>query len=414
LAKKQQYYVKEAIPEEELLAIAETSKEMSPSKIEETSKELNERLAKAQKEVPPPPPTTIAWADSFDSQGSYLFASAFDQVYLQPSGEVPLTGVAMQIPFVKRALDWLGVEVYAEARREFKSMISTFTESDGLPPAQLEDEARLLGELSRSLAHAIGVNRFPKMDPTDAADLVSEMSKRGPFSAKDAVKEGLITGVKYKSEVLKELGEDPKLKSLASYSRINDRALERQLSDDERADVAVIYLRGTISNAPGDFSASSAIKGLREAGEDENISSIVLRIDSGGGDVVASDSIWDAVRRVQETHKKPVVASYGNVSASGGYYASAGADAIMACESTITGSIGVASLKPTFTKKFFDRVGVAFQTLFTGSNTNSSFHDLTPEEKEKYSLHIDETYDTFLEKVCTGRKSWQEEGFGLD
>lgn len=68
-------------------------------------------------------PTTIAWADSFDSQGAYLLASAFDHVYLQPSGEVPLTGVAAQLPFVKRALDWLGVKVYAEARREYKSMV---------------------------------------------------------------------------------------------------------------------------------------------------------------------------------------------------------------------------------------------------------------------------------------------------
>ncbi|UZJ52074.1 hypothetical protein CBS101457_001394 [Exobasidium rhododendri] len=403
LGKKQQYYLKQAVPEEELLAITEGG-EMSSEKAEATAKEISEKLEKAEKDSPPPPTTTIAWADSFDSQGSYLLASAFDQVYLQPSGEVPLTGVAMQIPFVKRALDWIGIKVYAEARREFKSMISTFTESEGLPPAQLQDEARLLGELSRGLAHAIGVNRFPEMDPEKAADRVTELTKRGPFSAKDAVKEGLITGIKYKSEVLKELGEEPKLKSLASYSRITDQALDRKLSDDERSNVAVIYLRGTISNAPGDFTASSVIKGLREAGEDDDISSIVLRIDSGGGDVVASDSIWDAVRRVQENHKKPVVASFGNASASGGYYASAGADAIVACESTITGSIGVASLRPTITKKVFDRVGVTLQTLFTGSKMNSSIHELTAEEKERQSLHIDETYESFIEKVCTGRK----------
>lgn len=354
--------------------------------------------------APVAPTTTIAWADSFDSQGSYLLASAFDEVYLQPSGAVPLTGLTMQIPFVERALGWLGVKVHAEARREYKSMISTFTQRDGLPPAQLQDAARLLGELSRGLAHAIGVNRFGDMDPEEAADRVSALTRRGPFSAKDALKEGLITGIKYKSEVIKELGEEPQLRSLASYSRITDRILDRKLSEDERSDVAVIYLRGTISNAPGEFSASSVIRGLKEAGEDEDISSIVLRIDSGGGDVVASDSIWDAVRRVQEDFKKPVVASFGNTSASGGYYASACADAIVACESTVTGSIGVASLRPTITKKLFDRLGIQLQTIFTGSKTNSSIHEMEPEEMEKHSLHIDETYDTFLDKVCKGRK----------
>lgn len=398
--------------EEEFLALLENElAENSPTQLSATQgtdvvvpEKSHEKVAEVIKEVPPAPVSTIAWADSFDSQGSYLLASAFDQVYLQPSGEVPLTGVTMQIPFFKRALDWLGVKVYAEGRKEFKSMISTFTQEEGLPPKQLEDEAKLLGELSRSLSYAIGVNRFANLDPEEAADKVSELSKSGPFSAKDALEQGLITGIKYKSEVKKELGEKAVFRTLASYHKIMNLAVNASLHEENKCNIAVIYLQGTISNAPGEFSASSVIKGLKEAGEDANIAAIVLRIDSGGGDVVASDSIWDAVRRVQEDHKKPVVASFGNVSASGGYYASAGADAILACESTITGSIGVASLRPTLTKKVFDRLGVSLQTIFTGSKMNSSLHELTLEEKARQSKHIDETYDTFLDKVCQGRK----------
>lgn len=350
-----------------------------------------------------PPICTIAWADSFDSQGSYLLASAFDQVYLQPTGDVPLTGVTMQLPFFKRALDWFGIHVHAEARREFKSMISSFTQKDGLPPAQLEDEARLLGELGHSLTYTIGVNRFSDMDPEEAAQKVADLSKRGPFSAKDALDAGLINGIKYKREVVDMLGEEPPVRTLSSYSRIINRQLDRQLNDDQRSNVAVVYLRGTISNSPGDFSASSVIKGLKEAGEDPDVSSIVLRIDSGGGDAIASDSIWDAVKHVQEKHNKPVIASFGNASASGGYYAAAGADAILACESTITGSIGVASLRPTFTLKFFEKIGVRLQTLLTGSKMMSTVHELEPEDKERYSRHIDHTYEGFLSKVCNGR-----------
>lgn len=253
-----------------------------------------------------------------------------------------------------------------------------------------------MGELSKSLAYAIGVNRFPHMDPDEAADLVADLTKRGPFSAKEAAELGLITGVRYKREIVRLFGEEPHLRSVASYSRIYDKVLDKTLSDDEKTAVAVVYLRGTISNAPGDFSASSCIRGLKEAGEDEEIGAIVLRIDSGGGDVVASDSIWDAVKRVQEDYGKPVIASFGNASASGGYYAAAGADAILANESTITGSIGVASLRPTVTRTFFDRLGVTMQTIFTGSKQQSSLHELEPEQKERQSKHIDETYDSFL------------------
>lgn len=95
--------------------------------------------------------------------------------------------------------------------------------------------------------------------------------------------------------------------------------------------VGVVYLLGSISSAPGEFSASSVVKGLREAGEDEDVKSIVLRIDSGGGDVVASESIWDAVKRVREEYGKPVIASFGNACASGGYYAAAACDDIVCC-----------------------------------------------------------------------------------
>lgn len=371
----------------------------------DATKEIEQAISSNTKKMPDADdePVTIAWADSFDSQGSFLLASAFDKVFVQPTGMIPLTGTRMEIPFIKRALDWLGIKVHAEARRDYKSMVSTFVQADGLPPAQLEDEARLLGELSRSVAHAVGVNRFPKLEPDEAADKVAGLARRGPFTAQEAMEAGLISGVKYKREVVKMLGEEPKLRSVASYSRVTDRVLDETLNEDERLDIAVVYLLGTISNAPGEFSASQAIKGLREAGEDPDITSIVLRIDSGGGDAIASDSIWDAVRRVQEDYKKPVIASFGNISASGGYYASACADAILACESTITGSIGVASLRPTFTEKFFDRIGVRFQTIFSGSNAMSVYHELDGQGRKQHAEHIDQTYAGFIDKVCTGR-----------
>lgn len=151
---------------------------------------------------------SIAWADSFSSQSSFMLASAFEELYLQPSGSIPLTGLSASIPFFNKLIKWLGINVYAEARREYKSMISTFTQSETLPPAQLKNEAELIGELNRGLCHAIGVSRYPNLDPEDAAEKVAEMSQRGPIPASEALKEGLITGMAFKRDILKGLRED--------------------------------------------------------------------------------------------------------------------------------------------------------------------------------------------------------------
>lgn len=287
-------------------------------------------------------------------------------------------------------------------------MVSTFVEEEGLPPKQKQNEAELLGELNRGLMHAIGVNRFADLDPDEAADKVTALSKNGPFSSIEACQAGLLTGTTFKRHIVSQLmdpekggKEDTKFKAFHHYCRVNDRHLNRHLKDDEILEVGVVYLLGTIGGGPGEFSASSVIRGLKEAGEDEDVNAIVLRIDSGGGDVVASESIWDAVRRVQEEYGKPVVASFGNASASGGYYAASAASAIMACENTITGSIGVASLRPTITKPFFDRLKIGLESYFTGSKALSTLHDLEPDQLERQKKHIDETYDDFLKKVRT-------------
>ncbi|PWN42778.1 hypothetical protein IE81DRAFT_323127 [Ceraceosorus guamensis] len=349
-------------------------------------------------------PATIAWTDTFSSQGAFLLASAFDEVYIQPSGSVPLRGIGGSITFFRRALEKLGIKPHAEARREYKSVVSQYTEDGTLTEPQLQNQASLLGDLNRGMCFAIGVNRWPDMDPDEAADKVAQLVKKGPFSANEAIKEGLITGTMYKRELFKQIGgQEAKVKSFPLYSDIIDRTLAKRLPDSYKNQVGVVYLLGGISSAPGDFTAAHAIKGLREACEDDEIKSIVLRLDTGGGSVVDSDSIYDAVRRCQEEYGKPVIASFGNVSASGGYYASASADAILACESTITGSIGVAGLRPTITRKIFDQLGISMQSFFTGSKNESLMHEMSEEYRKRNAEHIDETYDDFLSKVCEGR-----------
>ena len=93
--------------------------------------------------------STVAWTDTFTSQGAYLLASGFERVYMQPTGQVPLVGLASQMPFFKRLLNWAGIKMHAEAREEYKSMVSPFTQTDSLTPAQLANQAELLGELNQ-------------------------------------------------------------------------------------------------------------------------------------------------------------------------------------------------------------------------------------------------------------------------
>lgn len=387
-----------------------TPNRLGLAQIEELMQAIHEfKQAKKQQHGDMARPS-IAWADTFNSQGSFLLASAFDELWMQPTGSIPLTGLGAQIPFFKKALDYFGIKVLAEARREYKSMISTFSRDDSLPAPQVQNEAELLGELNRGLVHAVAVNRFPDEDPGVMSSKVEAWMKEGPFSTREATQLGLINGSAFKRDIVKRLvdpkhggNDETKFKSLHHYNKVNDRHLDRQLTDDEVVQVGVVYLLGGISSAPGEFSTSSVLKGLKEAGEHEDIKSIVLRIDSGGGDVVASESIWDAVRRVREDYGKPVVASFGNAAASGGYYAASAADAILACENTVTGSIGVASLRPTITRAFFDKFNVGIQSFFTGSTSRSTLHELDEAQRAKSSKHIDEMYDDFLQKVCDGR-----------
>lgn len=376
-------------------------------------------------------PSTIAFADTFVSQSNYLLASAFEKVYLQPSGNVPLTGVSSSMPFFARLLNKLGIKVNATARREYKSMISPAIRDDGLTQPQLENQAHLLGELNNNVAYAIGVSRFPNEDPQQAADKVMRLMCDGPFSAKEAKELGLVDDLLYKADVARIIhggrdfdvereafhqlneGKDPladsrmKFKTLPHYSSMLRQTLE-QADPDQIVDIAVCYLRGTIASAAGEDSASAVIKGLREAAMDDKIKAIIVRMDSGGGDVVASECVWHAIKNVRESCGKPVVVSFGNVAASGAYYAATAADVILASESTITGSIGVASIRPTITRKLFDQAGVAVQSFFTGAKTDSILYEADAQQLARQETHIDEMYGDFLQRVMDGRGISQE------
>ncbi|KAJ2859277.1 hypothetical protein FB639_005803, partial [Coemansia asiatica] len=167
--------------------------------------------------------------------------------------------------------------------------------------------------------------------------------------------------------------------------------------------VGVVYLLGTIERLG--VQGSHAIAGaLRKAALDPSVSAIVLRIDSGGGDVIASDTIAAAVDYVQNEFGKPIVASFGNISASGAYYSSTACKRIFASPGTITGSIGVAAMRPVITQRLLDYVGTNVEEVFAVDNTSTSvFREPEGPVLERYQRNVDRIYDDFTSRVAKGR-----------
>ncbi|KAF9429730.1 hypothetical protein BGZ94_009700 [Podila epigama] len=350
----------------------------------------------------------IAYTDSFDNQQQYYLASAFDKVYMQPSGSIPLVGLSSTVPFFKTLLNRFGIQVRAEARKEYKSMVSPFTETE-LPPPQKQNLFDLLKGLNAQILADIAKSR-QKVLGSDPIEKLNHLIQIGPFMGSEAKDQGLIDGLLYKRDCGKMVEKNGAF-GLAHYMRVKSKEHTNKLAKTGEPSlvVGIVYLIGGIKRGGGDFGANTVVKGIREAANDPSVDAVVLRIDSGGGDVVASDTIGDAIRWCQDVKKKPVVVSFGNTSASGGYFVSTHAKAIVAQPTTVTGSIGVASLRPYFTPEFFKLIGVSVEQFFTGSSDTSVLNDLEGAALTRYKRQIDATYADFVKRVAEGRKLTEDQ-----
>ncbi len=357
----------------------------------------------------------IAWAESFGEfiRGNlpYYLATGFDRIYLQPSGTVGLTGIAVEQVFLHDALAKLGIDFQSAKRHEYKSAADQLTETGFTGPAR-EAAQRLTESVVEQLTAAIAEGR--QKTPEQARALLD----RGPFLAQQALAEGLVDGLAYRDEVYdrlhKEAGPDATLLYLQRYQRSHTLAdLSRRLpkAPHERF-VAVIYAHGAIRHGrsgrgPGGgngMGSDTIAAALRAAAADERARAVVLRVNSPGGSYTASDVIWREVVRLRACGK-PVVVSMGDVAGSGGYFISAPADVIVAQPGTITGSIGVILGKPVL-RDMFGRAGVNTDTVAEGENATmfSSSRPFSEAEWERINAWLDAVYADFTEKVATGRR----------
>ncbi len=356
----------------------------------------------------------VAWAETFGefTHGNvpYYLATAFDRIYLQPSGSVGLTGVAVEQLFLHDALAKIGIAFQSAKRYEYKSAADPLTER-GFTPAAREATERLAVSIAEQISAAIAERRG--MTVEDARALLD----RGPFLAADALSEGLVDALGYRDEVYadvrKEAGADAILQYVARYQRAHILAQRaRQLPRHRERFVAVIYASGPIKSGRstrsplggGAMGSDTVSAALRSALHDERARAVLLRVNSPGGSAVASDTIWREVVRIRAAGK-PVVVSMGDVAASGGYYISMAADIIVAQPGTLTGSIGVILGKPVLADAL-DRAGITTDSVSvgTGATMFAPTHPFTDEEWQRINTWLDAVYRDFTEKVASGRR----------
>jgi protease IV len=391
--------------------------------------ELREAIA-AFSDVKP----SLAWAETYPGTLSYYLASAFREVWMQPSGTVGLVGFATNALFLRDALDKAGIEAQFIARGEYKSAANLFTQ-DSYTDAHREADNRLIVSLHAQVWQAVAESRH--IEPAE----VDALADNAPLLRDDAVTGRLIDRIGFRDEAYSRIGElvgapgispetgdadsdsdaPPRL-YLSRYARVTAPRPAPPMPPipgrKGKPTIAVVTVHGPIVSGRGGrqllpFGTSSAggdtiAAALREAAADDSVSAIVLRVDSPGGSVTGSETIWREVNRVRDGGK-PVVASMGAVAASGGYYVSMGADAIVANPGTITGSIGVVTGK-LVARELKGRLGVGSDSVRTNPNADawSINQPFTDEQHAHVEAEADLFYTDFVERVAKGRKMTAE------
>lgn len=350
----------------------------------------------------------VAFADTFGEGGPgtrpYYLATACNEIWLQPLGEVGLTGLRSETPFLKGLLEKVGISADFEHREEFKTAMNSLTESKMTAPQREEMEALLTsiwGQITGDIATA------RKIAPDQLAALVD----RAPVAAIDAQKLGLINWIGYRDQARAEArihagGGAAKFMTFARYLK---RAGRPHASGSK---VALIYgtglitRGGSVAGALADedgFTADAMRRAFAAAAADKDVRAIVFRIDSPGGSATASETIW---RNVEEAERagKPVIVSMGDVAASGGYYVAAPAAKIVAEPATLTGSIGVLAGKLVL-GGLMQKIGVTTDAAERGANSGmfSAAEGFTPAQRQRLNAELDATYAGFKAHVAAGR-----------
>ncbi len=345
----------------------------------------------------------IAYGEMIDQQAYYL-ASVADRIYMHPEGFFLFKGINGEVAFLKGTLDKLGIEAQVIRHGKFKAAVEPLIQ-DKMSEANKEQVKTYISALWNQMVDGIADRRNITQDELNS--LANQLSLTDPG---DAVEAGLVDGLRYMDELLDELADsagieaskDLKLIKLSKYLKAADPQVKKIAKDK----IAVIYAEGDIvsgKGTDGNVGSERFAKAIRKAREDEKVKAIVLRVNSPGGDGLASEVIHREIILAKKA--KPVVASFGGVAASGGYYIACGADSIIASPNTITGSIGVFGVIPNMEKFFNQKLGLTFDRVMTNDHADFVGVNRPMNETEKAVLlkQVEDMYDDFIGHVSEGR-----------
>jgi len=384
-------------------------------KMEGAGQPMLEELSSAIGEFHASGKPVIAYGTTFDQDQYYLAAQA-DKVYLDPTGYVMIEGYSRYPLYFKGLLQKLGVDVNVFRVGTFKSAVEIFTRND-MSPADKQQSLAYLNVLWSSYQKALtGARKLPSGTIENYVDsLPKAVSAANGDGAKVALQAGLVTALAGKLQVEKDLiglvGED---KSTGSFNQVSAddyvrivHAQKKVLDGDGSARIGVIVASGDIGDGkqpPGSIGGDSLSRLIRQARLDKNIKAVVLRVDSPGGSVAASEEIYQELQALRAAGK-PLVVSMGDLAASGGYYISAPANQIWASPATLTGSIGIFAVIPTINQTL-GKVGVGVDGVGTTPLAGALTIDrpLSAEASQLIQSQIDRGYQQFVERVASGRR----------
>ena len=350
----------------------------------------------------------------------YMLASACDEIVIPESGSLMVTGIQAEMSFFKESLDTLGVEADLIQVGSYKGAAEPLTRTTMSDEYRAQYES-LIDDLYHHLVETIAVDR--KIAPQQVRQLIDQ----GLFTAAEAKAVGLIDQVVYDREFLAQVqsanGAD-RLVLEKDYGKLkNEVDLSGPLgfmnliqlftgtdvkSSNRRKKIAIIYATGPIATGKSvlgmlggqTVGSDTIVEAIQKAEDNKDVAAMVIRIDSPGGSAIGSDQIWKAIVDAE----KPIVASMGDMAASGGYYISMGCDKIVAEPETLTGSIGVIGGKMAL-KGLYEKIGVHVETISRGRNSGllSSKSRFTDSERAVWVKMMQETYSQFVAKAALGR-----------
>ena len=344
---------------------------------------------------------TVAWLEmaSFGANLEYFVASAADEVYAAPATRAPVVGLAAEYLFFGGLLERLGVQLEVERIGRYKSAVETIAGRE-MSESMREVAGSLLDSIDAQFVGGIAQSR--KLGEPAVRDAIAA----APVDPDQMKKWGLIDGALQWDELMTKEG-DPPVVEQDVYAAVQPA----EVGFDPKARFALVYGSGPVVVGKGSISPTGSLvlasetvsKALEDAAKDASISAIVLRVDSPGGSALASDLVWRAADRARAAGK-PVIASFSDVAASGGYYVAAGADAIVASPGTITGSIGVFALRPVL-EGVFEKLDIGFDSIVKGPHAELqlSTRPLSPVSRERLRAEVASIYDLFVDRVAAGR-----------